>query len=59
MALTCEMGLYFDFQNNNGFPTGCPGFAEFDGSQTEYWRQAERNAVRTRPYSSLDDLQRF
>ena len=40
MALTCEMGLYFDFQNRDGFPTGCPGFEEFDGSQTEYWRQA-------------------
>ena len=38
MALTCEMGLYFDFQNKDGFPTGCPGFAEFDGTQTEYWR---------------------
>ena len=38
MALPCEMGLYFDFQNKDGFPTGCPGFAEFDGSQTEYWR---------------------
>ena len=25
MALTCEMGLYFEFQNNNSFPTGCPG----------------------------------
>ena len=24
-ALTCEMGLYFEFQNNDGFPTGCPG----------------------------------
>ena len=32
MALTCEMGLYFDFQNKDGYPTGCPGFEEFDGN---------------------------
>ena len=32
MALPCEMGLYFEFQNTgNGYPTGCPGFVNFDG----------------------------
>ena len=33
MALSCEMGLYFDFKNNGeGFPTGCPGLAALENS---------------------------
>ena len=42
MALSCEMGLYFQFEVKDGFPTGCPGFATFDGkrgkSYAETWR---------------------
>jgi len=29
MALPAEMGLYFDFNQTNGFPTGCPGLERF------------------------------
>lgn len=38
MALPCEMGLYFDFKNRgNGFPTGCPGLSNFDGTNWQSW----------------------
>ena len=38
-ALSCEMGLYFEFGTDyNGYPTGCPGFdvTPFDGNATTY-----------------------
>ena len=31
MAFPAEMGLYFDFNQTDGFPTGCPGFERFHG----------------------------
>jgi len=38
MALPCEIGLYFEFQNRgNGFPTGCPGLDNFDGQNGQIW----------------------
>ena len=55
MALTCEMGLYFDFQNNNGFPTGCPGFETFDG-QHGVW--SEVNGKKGDPECPLQSLAR-
>jgi len=33
MALPAEMGLYFDFNQTDGFPTGCPGFENFHGKE--------------------------
>ena len=41
MALSCEIGLYFQFEVKNGFPTGCPGLENFDGKKNGYndlWR---------------------
>lgn len=30
MALQSEIGLYFDFNVTNGYPTGCPGFKNYN-----------------------------
>ena len=46
MALPCEMGLYFEFQNRgNGYPTGCPGFVDFDGSNNPSWSAINRSVL--------------
>ena len=46
MALPCEMGLYFEFQNRgNGFPTGCPGFVDFDGTKKPRTSAIERSVL--------------
>jgi len=38
MALPAEMGLYFDFNQTDGFPTGCPGFDNFHGGEgSRHW----------------------
>merc|ERR1719232_1724602 len=55
MALPCEMGLYFEFQNRgNGFPTGCPGFANFDGTNWQTWSSI--NWVKADPQCNLQSL---
>ena len=39
MALNAEMGLYFDFSQQGGYPGGCPGLdlMPFDGNYSSYW----------------------
>ena len=39
MAMNAEMGLYFDFSQQGGYPGGCPGLdlMPFDGNYSSYW----------------------
>jgi len=55
MALPCEMGLYFEFQNRgNGFPTGCPGLENFDGTNWQTWSSI--NWVKADPQCNLQPM---
>jgi len=52
MALPCEIGLYFEFQNRgNGFPTGCPGLDNFDGQNGKTWSHI--NGIKADPQCPL------
>ena len=58
MALPCEMGLYFEFQNRgNGFPTGCPGFENFRSTGTTYGQSwSNINGIKADPQCNLQSL---
>ena len=39
MAMNAEMGLYLQFDVENGIPKNCPGFEQFN---MEHWEQSRR-----------------
>ena len=39
-AMSCEIGLYFDFKVEDGIPYGCPGMETFNA---DHWDKGNLN----------------